>query len=68
MLDLVCACVEGCVRVCRGVCVQTYCILNILLAGAIYSTGKEQELMFMYQNTPRMIKLLTFCYHNFEPV
>lgn len=50
------------------VCGQTYCILNILLAVAIYSPGKEQELMFMYQNIPRMIKLLIFCNHNFEPV
>ncbi len=55
-----------CVCVCVCVCVWTD-ILHIEQsgAGAIYSTGEEQELMFMYQNIPSM---LPFCYHNFEPV
>lgn len=39
---------------------QTDCILNILLAGAIHSTGKEQELMFMYQNIPQADRIAHF--------
>lgn len=48
-------------------CVPTSCILNTSHPGAIHSTGAEQELMFMQWNIPRIIKLLTFSYHNFEP-
>lgn len=51
-----------CVSVDKHVQYWTHSLLRLFIA-----QDRSRQLMFMYQSIPRMIELLTFCYHNFEP-
>lgn len=44
--------------ICAFLCGQTYCLLKTWLAEANFSTGMEQELMFMYVYVPWAIEHL----------